>query len=196
MIQDRPDATAQAALDAYARRPVSFAFLNIKGEPLRVTNAPYDFTFSNTGDEDLDGFTFKALDPQLVSIGPVHAKEGGSDTLTLRLSGLPGVDDELMTALGNRAAYVGRDCRLWRGMLHPDSLTLLGGVWSYFTGYMSVPRIVGDRQSQTIELDVETYLAFFGRASNNTYLSQGDYDPNDRSAELAIAIANRATRKG
>ncbi|MEK9211714.1 hypothetical protein [Sphingomonas sp. 2378] len=173
MIQDRPDATAQAALDAYARRPVSFAFLDIKGEPLRVTNAPYDFTFSGTGDEDLDGFTFKALDPQLVSIGPVRAKEGGSDTLTLRLSGLPGVDDELMTALGNRAAYVGRDCRLWRGMLHPDNLALLGGVWSYFTGYMSVPRIVGDRQSQTIELDVETYLA-----------------------ELASATPNRATRKG
>jgi hypothetical protein len=196
MIQDRPDMVAQAALDARIRRPVSFAWLDIAGEPLRVTNAPYNFTFAGTGDEDLDGFTFKALDPKMVSIGPIRAKEGGTDTLTLTLSGLPGVDDELMTSLGNRAAYAGRDCRIWRGMLHPEDLTLLGGVWSYYTGYMSVPRIIGDRQSQTIELDVETYLAFFGRASNNTYLSQSDYDPGDRSAELAIAIANRATRQG
>ncbi|MBM7407051.1 MULTISPECIES: hypothetical protein [Sphingomonas] len=195
MIDNRPDAAAQAALAADVRRPVTFAFLDLASGPIRVTNAPYSFTFSGTGDEDLDGFTFEALDPRFVSVGPVKAREGGSDTLTLQLSGLTSVDDELMTDIGDRANYAGRDCRLWRAMLDPQNLTQIGTLWSYFTGYMSVPHIQGDRQNQTINLEVETYLAFFGQASNRTYLDQQLFDPGDRSAELAIAIANGASRR-
>lgn len=195
MTESRPDSAAQAALAADIRRPVTFAFLDFANEPIRVTNAPYSFTFSGTGDEDLDGFTFNAVDPRVVSIGPVKAREGGSDTLTLQLSGLAGVDDELMTELGNRTNYAGRDCRLWRAMLDPTDLRRIGAIWDYFTGYMSVPRITGDRQTQTINLEVETYLSFFGQASNRTYLDQQSYDPGDRSAELSIAIANGANRR-
>lgn len=191
----RPDQAAQNALAAGVRRSVSFCFLDLADGPVRVTNAPYNFTFSGTGDEDLDGFTFTAVDPRLVSIGTVRAAEGGSDTLVLTLSGLAGVDDELMTQLGNRTNFIGRDCRLWRAMLDPDDLTQLGSLWSYYTGYMSVPRVVGDQTSQTIQLNVESYLAFFGQASNRTYLDQSSFDPNDRSAEVAIAIANGANRR-
>ena len=75
------------------------------------------------------------------------------------------------------------------------SLTRIGAIWSYYTGYMSAPKIVGDRTGQTINLQVESYLAFFGKASNRTYLDQQSYDPDDRSAELAIAIANGASRR-
>lgn len=194
-MDSRPDTAAQAALAADVRRPVTFAFLDFANEAVRVTNAPYDVAFAGTGDEDLDGFTFKAVDPRVVTVGPVKAKEGGSDTLTLQLSGLAGVDDEIMTEIGTRANFAGRDCRLWRGMLDPQDVTRIGTVWSYFTGYMSVPRIVGDRRSQVINLDVETYLAFFGQASNRTYLDQQSYDPGDLSAELAIAVANGANRR-
>ncbi len=191
----RPDAAAQVALAASVRRPVTFAFLDFANEPMRVTNAPYNFTFSGTGDEDLDGHLFQAVDPRVVTVGPIKVREGGSDTLSLTLSGLAGVDDEIMTEIGNRANFAGRDCRLWRAMLDPQDLTRIGSIWSYFTGYMSAPRIMGDRQSQTITLDVETYLAFFGQASNRTYLDQQAYDPGDRSADLAIAVANGANRR-
>jgi hypothetical protein len=194
-MDSRPDTAANAALAADVRKPVTFCFLDLADEPVRVTNAPYSFTFSGTGDEDLDGFTFEAVDPRMVSVGAVTAREGGTDTLTLQLSGLAGVDDELMTEIGTRANYVGRDCRLWRAMLDPQQLTRVGAIWPYYTGYMSVPKIVGDRNSQTINLDVESYLAFFGQASNRTYLDQLSYDPGDRSAELAIAIANGASRR-
>ncbi len=191
----RPDDLANTALGADVRRPVTFCFLDLADEPIRVTNAPYSFTFAGTGDEDLDGFTFTAVDPRVVAVSAVKAREGGTDTVSLQLSGLAGVDDELMTQIGNRANYVGRDCRLWRAMLDPQNLQRVGTIWSYYTGYMSVPKIIGDRSSQTINLDVESYLAFFGQASNRTYLDQQSYDPNDRSAELAIAIANGASRK-
>ena len=194
-MASRPDELANAALAADVRRPVTFCFLDLADGPIRVTNAPYSFTFSGTGDEDLDGFTFEAVDPRVVSVGAVKAKEGGTDTLALQLSGLAGVDDELMSQIGNRANYVGRDCRLWRAMLDPQQLTRIGAIWAYYTGYMSAPRIVGDRTSQTINLEVESYLSFFGQASNRTYLDQQSYDPDDRSAELAIAIANGANKR-
>jgi len=194
-MDSRPDSAAQAALAASVRRPVTFAFLDLKGEPIRVTNAPYSFTFAGTGDEDLDGFTFDAVDPRVVSVGPVKAREGGTDTLTLQLSGLAGVDDELMTQIGDRSNWAGRDCRLWRAMLDPHDMTRIGAIWSYYTGYMSVPKITGDRTGQVINMSVESYLAFFGQSSNRTYLDQQSYDPGDQSAALAIAIANGASKR-
>ena len=190
-----PDAIAAAALAADVRRPVTFCFLDIAGEPVRVTDAPYDVTFVDTGDEDLDGFTFMAVDARVVSVGVVKAKEGGTDTLTLKLSGLDGVDGDLMNQIGVRANWQGRDARLWKALLDPVTLQFVGAVWAYYTGYMAVPKIIGDQNSQTISLDVETYLAFFNQASNRTYLDQDQYDPNDKSAELSIAIANGASKR-
>lgn len=192
----RPDIAAKGALAADVRRPVTFCYLDVAGEPIRVTDAPYSLTFAGTGDVDLDGFTFEAVDPRMVSVGVVKNKESGADTLTLELSGLAGVDDETMTLFGDRTKWVGRDARLWKAMLHPVDLNQIGGMWCYYTGYMSVPRVVGDASSQVIQLDIETYLAFFGRASNRTYLDQQRYDPGDLSAQLAIATANGAGKPG
>lgn len=192
MIAARPDAEAAAALAARVRKPVTFCFLDIAGDPIRVTDAPYSFTFAGTGDADLDGFTFSAVDPSVVAIGDVRAKEGGSDTLTLTLSGLAGLDDDLMTQIGDKARWAGRDARLWKAMLDPASLQRIGAIWSYHTGYMSVPKVTGDSREQTVTLDVETYLGFFTQASGRTYLDQQRFDPGDLSAELAIAIANSA----
>jgi hypothetical protein len=195
MMDTRPDGAASDALGADVRRPVNFVFLDIAGEPLRVTDAPYSVTFQNTGDEDLDGFTFDALDPRVVGVGPVKAKESGTDTVTCFLSGLAGLDDETMTALGNKASYQGRDARLWKAMYDPATLTRIGALWSYYTGYMSVPKITGDKTRQVISLDIESYLGFFTQASNRTLLDQQSFDPGDTSAELAIAIANGASQR-
>jgi hypothetical protein len=191
----RPDADAVAALGTSVRFPITFVFLDLLGEPLYVTNGPYPVTFSGTGDPDLDGNTFQPLDPRFVSVGTVKAQEGGTDTLTLQLSGLAVVDTDTMNEIGDKAKFQGRDCRLWRALLDPTSLQRIGAVWSYYTGYMSTPKITGDKDSQTISLEVETYLAFFQQASNRTYLDQQSYDPGDLSASLAIAIANGAANK-
>jgi len=191
----RPDAAAAAALAERVRRPVTFCYLDIAEEPIRVTDAPYTFTFAGTGDPDLDGHTFQAVDPRVVSVAAVKAKDTGTDTVTLTLSGLAGIDGDLMDTIGNKANWQGRDARLWKAMLDPVTFTRIGAIWSYYTGYMSVPKIVGDQSTQTISLDLESYLAFFGQASNRTYLDQQLYDPGDRAAELAIAIANGASKR-
>ena len=190
-----PDALAAAALAASTRRPATFCWLDIADEPVRVTDAPYSIAFAGTGDPDLDGHTFSAVDPRVVSVTAVKAKDTGTDTVALTLSGLAGVDAETMELLEVKANWQGRTARLWKGMVDPGTGALIGGLWAFYTGYMSVPKVVGDQSSQTIQLELESYLAFFGQSSNRTYLDQTSYDPGDHSAELAIAIANGASKR-
>jgi hypothetical protein len=191
-VASQPDAAAQGALGADVRRPVRFVWLDVAGDPLRVTDAPYSIQFTGTGDPDLDGHTFDAFGSQLLSVSPVRVREDGTDTVTLTLSGLAGIDDELMTLIGDKSKFQGRDCRIWYAMLDPENFGRIGTVWCDYTGYMTLPRIAGDKESQVIQLEVETYLAFLKRASGRTYLDQARYDPGDQSARLAIAIANGA----
>ena len=185
------DAMHAAALDQQKIRPRYFAYLDINGDPIRVTTLAFSPQFApgQTGDEDLDGFTFDAVDPRFIGVSDIKMKEGGGDTVSVTLSGILGVDDELMRLIGNKANWQGRSFRLWRVMVDENEQPI-GGYFAYFTGYMTVPKIVGDRTSQTIVLDVETYLAFISAASNRSYLNQSDYDPDDHSAEASIAVAN------
>ena len=195
-VTNGPDVDAQAALAADRRRVFSYAFLDINGDPQRVTDGPYSVTFSGTGDEDLDGFTFTAIDATFVSVSDVHQKEGGGDTVTCTLSGLASLDDELMTTLGNRANFMRRDARFWRQMRHPDTLQPIGAIWHHHTGVMSAPKHTGDGTSGILQLEVESYLTYFAGPSNRTYLDQSRYDPGDKSADLSIAIANGVTAAG
>ncbi|AJP72924.1 hypothetical protein [Sphingomonas hengshuiensis] len=194
-MASRPDSAARAAIGADVRRECNFVFLDLLEGPIRVTDSPYPVTFAGTGDPDLDGHTFSAVDSRIVDVGPVKAKETGTDTVTLTLSGLAGIDDLTMTELGDRANFQGRDARLWKMMRDPATLAPIGAAWSYYTGYMSVPKISGDQDGQIVRLEVETYLGFFTQASGRTYLDQASFDPGDLSAELAIAIANGASQR-
>jgi hypothetical protein len=185
----RPDSTAQAALDAAINEPAYIAYLDIAGDPIRVTTAPYSLPISGTGDADLDGHIFDAQDGLMMGISSVEAKEGGGSTVTATLSGLIDLDAETMTVLGDKANYQGRLARLWCLMLNPDG-SKTGNIWSFHTGYMTGLKIGGDQTSVTITLTIESFLAFMTQPSNRTWLIQDKYDAGDKSAEAAIAIAN------
>ncbi|MEH3098879.1 hypothetical protein [Sphingomonas adhaesiva] len=186
----RPDAIASAAIDAQSIRPVFFCFLDIVGDPLRACTAGRSLALSGTGDADLDGFTYDGIDPTVVDIGPVRAKEGGSDAVTAKLSGLLTLDSELLALIGDPANWQGRTGRLWR-MIRDDSGVQRGAIQHYYTGWMTGLTIVGDpEQGQTLNLTIESYLAAYSQASNRTYLDQETFDPGDLSARASIAIAN------
>jgi len=186
-----PNSTAIAAMGEEVVRERYLAFVDILGAPKRVTTLPYGVAFSagQTGDVDLDGFTFSAIDPTVVSISHIMRKEGGADTVTITLSGLAGIDDADMTQIGNKANWQGRLLRIWECRLN-DSLQLQGNIWAAYTGYMTVPKIIGDANSQVIQLSVESYLRFLTSSSGQTYLTQADFDPDDHSAAATIACAN------
>lgn len=184
-----PDATASAELSAAILQPHWVGWLDFSGDPVRVTTAPYSVTFSGTGDSDLDGYTFDAVEPALVSISDIHHQDKGSDTVTASLSGLVGPNSDLLSIIGDRSLWRGREAALWL-MLYDTSFARVGNVWRYYTGRMVSAPISGSPESQTIDVQIESYLASLSAASNRTYLDQADFDSGDLSAEAAIAIAN------
>lgn len=185
----RMDSTAAAALEQDVIRPVFFVYLDIVGDPLRANTSGATITLTGTGDSDLDGIAYDGVSGTLVDIGPLKMKDGGSDAMSARLSGLVALDEDLLNIVGNRADWQGRVARLWRMIRSADG-TQQGAIQHYYTGYMVALDISGSPESQTIELTIESYLAAFSQASNRTYLDQESFDPGDLSARASIAIAN------
>lgn len=184
-----PDATARLALGASVVRPRFLCWLDIVGDPVRATTWPIDLTPTGTGDAELDGFTFSAINPDLVTISAITDQEGGSDTVVASLSGLIGPNADLLTIIGNPANWRGRIARLWMGVADADYMPQ-GAIWAYYTGRMVSLSIKGSPEAQTIEVAIENYLAALTPASNRTYLDQATFDPLDTSAAASIAIAN------
>lgn len=188
-----PDATAGAQLASSYFAAAWVAWLDFYGDPVRVTTAGIGLTFSGTGDSDLDGHTFDAVSPELVSVGDVKNSEGGSETLVYALSGIVGPDSDLLDILGDPSQWQGRAARLW-AVIYDESGAQQGAVWPVHTGRMSAMQIIGSPTAQTVKLDVESYLAALKQASGRTYLDQGRFNPADNSAALKIGAANGATK--
>lgn len=191
----RPDAAAAAALDGDIIRPGFFVFLDIVGDPFRVNTLGYDVTISGTPYPEMNGATFTGISGRLVDIGSVQARSGGSEQLICRLSGLRDIDNATLNTIGNSANWQGRPAYLWR-MIRNEAGVQQGAIQHYYTGYMTSLSIAGEPIEQTIELAIEGYLVAFSQASNRSYLDQEMFDPGDKSAAAAIAIANGTETSG
>ena len=184
-----PDPTAGAALSGEVIKPAYFAFLDFVGDPVRANSTGANLTPSGTGDADLDGFEFLGISHQFVTISSIRVAQGGSNSVIASLSGLPVLDGDTLTLIGDPANWQGRVARLWR-IIRDEANTQQGGFQPYYTGYMTALDISGLGAGQTIDVTIETYLAAFSQASGRTYLDQERYDAGDLSAKAAIAIAN------
>lgn len=184
--------TAATALGASLLHPCFVGWLDFVGDPVRVTTAPYPVTFAGTGDTDLDGKTFEAASPELITVSEVHHQDQGSDTVSASLAGLVGPNSDLLNIIGDKSKWQARTARLWL-MLYDTSFARIGSVWPYYTGTLLDAKIKGSVDEQVIEIQIESYLASFTEPSNRTYLDQKSFDPGDLSAEAAIAIANGTT---
>lgn len=188
-----PDSTAGAQLASGSFAVAWLAWLDIVGDPVRATTAPRSLTFGSVGDPDLNGQTFDAVDPTMVSVTDVRNAEGGSETISFTLSGIVGPDTALLNILGDPSQWRGRTARLW-AVIYDEAGTQQGAIWPIYTGRMSAMQIIGDPSQQTVKLDVESYLAALKQASNRTYLDQASFDPNDNTAALKIGVANGNTK--
>lgn len=184
-----PDSTAIAALSAEVIKPVFYAFLDIDGGQVRCNTSGADVTPSATGDADLDGQTFTGINGAFIDIGEVAYRQGGSESVTATLSGIPELDAASLALLADPANWRGRDARLWRVIRNAANVQQ-GGYHAYYTGRMTGLEHSTDESGQIISVTIESYLAVFSEASNRTYLSQDQYDSGDLSARAAIAIAN------
>jgi len=188
-----PDATAGAQLASGYFATAWVAFLDFDGDPVRATTAGVSLTFSGTGDDDLDGFTFDAVDPGMVSVSEVKNSDSGSETVSFALSGITGPDSDLLAILGDTAQWRLRSARLW-AVIYDETLAQQGAVWPVFTGRMSAMQIVGSPSEQIVKVDAESYLDAMKQASGRTYLDQARFDAADNTAALKIGAANGATK--
>lgn len=186
------DATASAALDAVVIKPVFLGFVDFLNEPMRVNTSGADLTPTGTGDIDLDDQTFMGLRANVIDIGPVANRGDGTDSIQIKLSGLPALDADMLAEIADPANWRSREIRLWRIIRNALNVQQ-GGIQHYYTGYMSNLTMPVSTTGQTIEVTVESYLAAYGPASNRSYLDQEKYDSGDLSARAAIAIANNAS---
>lgn len=184
-----PDVIASAQLATSSFGVAWLAYMDFDGDPLRATTAKMSLAMSGTGDPDLDGFTFIAVEPTIVDISNVQNKEGGAETLTMSLSGIVGPDTDLLNILGDRTLWQGRTARLW-AIIYDEDGTQQGAVWPVYTGRMSSMQIEGQPSSQKVTVDVESYLAYLKQPSGRTYLDQSSFDPSDNTASLKIVAAN------
>jgi len=187
------DSTAIAAVEGDFA-PGWFIYLDINGDPLRVTNVGVDVAFTGTGDADLDGFTFTSFGGQLLDVGDISNSDSGSDTLSITLSGIVNLDTTLINEIGDKTLWQGRTCRVWMHAYDTTGATAQGAVSPFYTGYMSSVRIVAAKDGQAIQLSVENWLTAFNAASNRSYLNQKDYDSSDTSAAATIAASNGLRR--
>lgn len=184
------DAAALAALGGTIVQPAYFGFIDFVGAPFRATTFGADVTFAATGDAELDG-TYSAVDPRFVEVSDVANGEGGSDTVTVTLSGIASIDSATLALIADRSKWYLRTLRLWM-RVHDESGATAGAIIPYKTGWMVDARIVPHPESQTIEIRAETYMALLRSASNRTYLDQALHDPDDLSAGATIGAANGA----
>lgn len=186
------DATASAALDAQIIKPIFLGFVDFLNEPMRVNTSGADLTITGTGEPDIDGTPFIGLRADVVDIGGVANKAGGTDAITIKLSGLPDLDADMLAEIEDPTNWRSREIRLWRIIRNAANIQQ-GGVQHYYTGYMANLTMPVLPTGQTIEVSVESYLAAYGPASNRSYLDQDKYDAGDLSARAAIAIGNNAS---
>jgi len=169
-------------------RPFWVGYLDFLGDPVRVCTLPYDWTPTGTGDADLDGLVFMSFPAAFINVSPVRHQADGSDTVSVSLSGIPGADTTLLTALADRSKWRGRVARLWRGLANSEFVpTVLEG---YYTGYMMQPLFAGDPTTQTVQIQIENYLAVMIGARRRTYQDNAEHDPLDISPARIRAAAN------
>lgn len=192
------DSTAKTAIAGPTFAIASFLWLDISGDPLRVTSHGKNITPASTGDADLDGNTFTAFDGRALGFSSVSNTDSGSDTLTITLSGIvkDSIDITLINDIANKALWQGRTCRLWFAVYDQDGVTQQGAFVPYYTGYMTAVDLFDSPESQTIQLSVENWLAAFNQASNRSYMGQKDYDSADTSPAATIAAANASRSPG
>jgi hypothetical protein len=169
-------------------RPVNFVFMDFVGDPVRACDAGFDINISGQPEADLNGL-YKGVTGDFAELSPIKISDGGSSTVTAKLSGIKTLDDATLDVIGDVTRWKGRTAQVWR-IVWDQANAAQGSYQHYYTGYMVDVLIAGNSGEQFIELTIENYLAAFGQASNRTYLSQRDFDPGDASGDGTLAIAN------
>lgn len=192
-MRDGMSTDVVSAISAPVITTALFGRLEFKSETVFVWTGAGSILVTGSGDSLMDGQTFQALADGVVQIGANSFTKNGSDELTVTLS----VPSEPNTAIAAASVYPSefraRSAYLWRGILLPPANPLGQPLWvirRIRSGKMDHVQITNDGQSHQFILTIESHQSNISSASNQTYLNQRRYDPNDTSQDFAVSIAN------
>lgn len=148
---------------------------------------------NNSGDSLLDGRQFDAIAHELIDIGENTYSMNGSGEFTLTLNVPAAPDITIAAASVYPSEYQGRSAVLWRAIKIDSGDPLAQPVWLFRrirSATMDKVEIQADGSYHKFVLTLESHSGKITNATNQTYLNQRRYDPNDRSQDFAPSIAN------
>lgn len=185
----RLDATAAAFVtNNQVIRPVRFVFMDFLGDPIRCNDSNMDLTVSGQASPDLNG-TYLGVNTRFANMSEIQVGEGGSQPVSVWLSGIKTLDDATLDLLGDETKWKGRLVRVWR-IVWDQAGTGQGNYQHLYTGYMVNALLKGSRSEQMIEITIESYLAAFSQPSMRTYKMSRHFDAGDASGEALLGAAN------
>lgn len=170
------------------------ARLDFQSETLFVWTGAARIMPSGSGETLLDGNTFEPLaQGVIVDVGENTYTMTGSDEFQISLA-IPADASSAITASQiYPAEYQSRPATIWRVFLYPQTDPLAPPLWLFRrirAGSMDKVEIQNDGQTNKFLLTIESHQSTISNATNQTYLDQPRYDPNDTSQDYAVSIAN------
>ena len=170
------------------------ARLDFKNAPVFVWTGIHAIQPTSSGDSLLDGNTFEPLaNGVVVDIGENTFSMNGSDELSISLNVPSAPSIEIAAAQVYPDEYRSRPAVLWRAIKLETGNPLAAPVWMFRrirSGAMDKVEVQADGMSHKFMLTIESHSGKISNATNQTYLNQRQYDPNDASQDYSVSIAN------
>lgn len=184
----------QDALAAAGIRTGFLARLEFLTETIFITTLDTALSVSGTGDDMLDGNTFQPLvEGLMVQVGDSSYSYEGSGAMTLSLAIPASPTAPIVNAAIYPDEYMGRAAYLWRVVMFTPPGLGTPAEWGFRrirAGAMDQVQVRADGQQHIFTLTLEAHAATISAAGGSTYLDQRRFDPDDRSQDFAVNIAN------
>lgn len=192
----RKDITPEmrAAIEAAGITTALACRLDFRSGSVFVWTGMHPIQPTGSGDSLLDGNIFDPLAyGVVVDIGENTYSLSGSDALPITLNVPSSPDITIAAAQTYPNEYQSRPAIVWRAIRIDTGNPLAEPVWAFRrirAGTMDKVEVQADGTSHRFILNIESHVGRISNASNQTYLNQRTYDPNDSSQDFAAAIAN------
>ena len=175
-------------LQAPVVRPVYIGFFDIKSDPIRAWTGPGTFAPTNTGDADLDGFTFgEAIG--ILQVSDFSENQGLGDDWSVTFA----VGDEELNPFTqmvvDRRVFLGRKAVVWRGFLLDDESGVAPYIERVFAGVMtgaSMERKPGSASVITLTCDQDLQKA---RQSPTRWIDHQFFNPGDTASSFLPTLS-------
>lgn len=185
--------TFSAAAEAPVVRPVWFLYLDIKNDPLKIWTGPIGVALSSTGDSTLDGTWLPGSG--LIEIGEIVDDERGSGPVSLQMSGVDPALPLFKQIIADGRLWRRRRAIIWQSYLNDVTQLAFTPVRKKI-GRMDDLRMIQNRQTALITLNIEGFAARSAEALGTRYSEQRDIDPTDKSQDFVHDLANKSQNIG